>query len=663
MNRTPKPLTALLLAKLARSAIALGTIGALLVGLSRPALATPSPAAPAPTSHPAGPSNPDELTAFLDTFVPAQLEREHIVGAAVAVVKDGELLAARGYGYADLERRTPVIADQTLFATGSSGKLFTWAAVLQQVEQGRLDLDADVNTYLGDLEPRVPATFPERVTLRHLLSHTAGFDNLPGIFARRPEELVSAELYMAGHMPARVRPPGELTAYSNYGTSLAGVLVKEITHTPIERYLEQELFAPLQMQSTTLRQPLPAELAARAATGYTYAGGAFRVAPTYYVRIPAAGASYSTVTDMARFLSALLQDGRLGEARIFGEATGRQMRQQLFTHDPLVSGMAYGLAEAMLNGQRVLKHNGVIPTSFNSIIALFPEHGVGLYASYNSNGTFAHGEHLLQAFVDHYYPAEPVAPAMLPEARQAAAGMAGTYRASNAFAASFAKLTALIPGSGYDDIRLIAAPDGSVTTVGLGPEPLRWVPVAPDVLRLADGRLDSYGDLVFHRDVAGRPARLFIQNNPFRAYERVPWYETGGFSLGLLGACSVVFLSAALGWPIGALFRRRAVTPAAARAVSWMAGGAAALALLFLPATLLTVPEAISFGATPGLRAALALPVLSAALLAGSALVALRAWPRLSWGRVRRGHYLLVVLAGLAYLWLLQTWNLLGLPL
>lgn len=660
MTRSPKPLTALL--------IALGAIGTLLVGQACSTMAASTPAAPASGSpvlapRPGGPRDPQEVAAFLDAFVQEQLDREHSVGAAVAVVKDGELLAARGYGYADLERRTPVIPEKTLFATGSSGKLFTWAAVLQLVEQGRLDLDADVNAYLGSLEPRVPATFPEPVTLRHLLSHTAGFDNQPGIFARRPEELVSAELYMVGHMPARVRAPGELAAYSNYGTSLAGVLVEEVTHTPIERYLEQQLFAPLGMDSTTLRQPLPDALAARAATGYTYADGAFQVAPPHYVRLTAAGASYSTVTDVARFLRALLQDGRFGEAQIFSEATGRQLRQQLFAHDPRVSGMAYGLAEATLNGQHVLKHNGVIPTSFNSIVALLPEHGVGLYASYNSNGTFAHGEHLLQAFLNHYYPAEPAVPAPLPEARQVAGQMAGTYRASNAFAASFAKLTALIPGSGYDDIQLVAALDGSVTTIGLGPEPLRWTPVAPDVLRLADGRQDSYGDLVFHADAAGKPSRLFIQNNPFRAYERVPWYESGGFSVGLLGACSVVFLSALLGWPLMALRRRKAPTPSAARAVSWLAGGAAALSLLFLPAVLVTVPEAISFGATPGLRGALTLPPLAGALLAGSALIALRAWPRLGWGRVRRGHYLLVALAGLAYLWLLHSWNLLGLQL
>jgi CubicO group peptidase (beta-lactamase class C family) len=662
MTRTLKPRAAIL--------IALGGICALLVGLARPAVAAPAAEvrrseAPALAPRPGGPSDPDELTEFLDTFVPAQLEQEHIVGAAVAVVRDGELLAARGYGYADLERRTPVIPDQTLFATGSSGKLFTWAAVLQLAEQGRLDLDADVNTYLGSLEPRVPATFPEPVTLRHLLSHTAGFDNLAGIFAHRPEELVSAELYMAGHMPARVRPPGELAAYSNYGTSLAGVLVEEVTHTPIELYLEQRLFAPLGMGSTTLRQPLPAELAARAATGYTYTDGDFQVAPAHYVRIPAAGASYSTATDMARFLAALLQDGRLGEARIFQEATGRQLRQRLFAHDPRVSGMAYGIAEATLNGQRVLKHNGVIPTSFNSIVALLPEHGVGIYASYNSNGVFAHGEHLLQAFLNHYYPAEPVAPAPLPEAREVAALMAGTYRPSNTFAASFAKLAALLPGT-YSDIQLVAMPDGSVSAFGLGPEPLRWVAVAPDVLRLADGRQDSYGDLVFQADEGGRFARLFIQNNAFRAYERVPWYETGGFGAGLLGACGLVFLSAALGWPLAALLRRKALlspTPRVARAIGWLAGAAAALALLFPPAALLTMPEAISFGATPGLRAALTMPLLAGALLAGSALTALRAWPRLGWGRARGGHYLLVALAGLAYLWLLHIWNLLGFQL
>lgn len=618
--------------------------------------------APAATGPAIGPRDPAEVAQFLDDFFSTQLAQEHIAGAAVVVVRDGAVLAATGYGYADVARHVPVDAERTVFATGSTGKLFTWIAVMQQVEQGRLDLDTDVNRYLRELDPRVPATDAAPVTLRHLLSHTAGFDNLPGIFTHNERELVSAGLYLRAHTPPRVRPPGELAAYSNYGAALAGYLVETTLHQPFALYAEEQILTPLAMHSTTLRQPLPAELAARASLGYRYAGGALQAVPDGFIRLPAAGESHATAADMGHLLIALLQHGRYGEARILREATGRQMYEQLFTHDPRVNGMAYGMAEVTLNGQRMLKHNGVVPDSFNSILALLPEQGVGIYASYNSNGTFAYGEQLLQAFVNHYYPVTPVAPAPLPEARAVAERMAGTYRAGNSFATSFAKLMAVLPGSSYADVRLTAEADGSVTSTGLGARPVRWVPIAPDVLRLADGRQDSYGDLVFGADGRGQPNRLFVQNNPFRGYERVPWYATGDFSLAVLGMCMVAFLSAVVGWPVAALLRRRATpSPRPVRHIRWLLGLAAVLCLLFLPAFALSVPEGISTGPTLALRAALCLPLLAGAMLAAAGLLAIRAWQTSPWGRLARAHMLLVLLAGGGYLWLLHGWNLLGL--
>lgn len=415
------------------------------------------------------------------------------------------------------------------------------------------------------------------------------------------------------------------------------------------------------MDSTTLRQPLPAALAERASPGYRYADGTLMVVPEGYIRLEGAGESHATAADMGHLLIALLQHGQYGAARLFGEATGRQMLAQLFTHDPRVSGMGYGLAEATLNGQRVLKHNGVVPASFNSILALLPEQGVGIYASYNSNGTFAHGEQLLQAFLDHYYPSSSRAPTPLPDARAVAARMAGTYRASNSFATSYAKLMAVLPGSGYTDVTLTAGADGSVTSAGLGPQPLRWVPVAPDVLRRADGRQDTSGDLVFGADEGGRLTRLYMQNNPFRAYERVPWYATGAVSLGVLTASSVILLSALIGWPLAALLRRRAgPAPRAVRQVGILLGLVATLCLLFLPAFALSVPAAISVGPTLALRAALWLPLLAAPLLVAAGWLTVRGWQTTGWGVLARAYAVLVLLAGLSYLWLLWNWNLLG---
>ena len=160
--------------------------------------------APRTTCHqPASLTDPAELEGFFDDVVARQLAENHIPGASLAVVKEGRVFLANGYGYANLERRTPVVADQTLVRVGSIAKLFTWTAVMQLVEQGKLDLNADVNTYLADVP--IPATYPAPITLAHLLTHTAGFeDRQLGITVARAADLVPLGTYLADAMPARV---------------------------------------------------------------------------------------------------------------------------------------------------------------------------------------------------------------------------------------------------------------------------------------------------------------------------------------------------------------------------------------------------------------------------------------------------------------------------
>jgi CubicO group peptidase (beta-lactamase class C family) len=172
------------------------------------------------------------------------------------VVKDGEVLFARGYGKADIAKDEPVVADETLFPMASLSKLFTATAVMQLAEEGKLDLNEDVNVYLDDVE--VPDTYPGRpVTLRHLLTHTAGFeDRFTGSVARDASDLDLGE-HLSKGMPARVRPPGEVMAYSNYGIALAGHVVEEASGVSFERYIEQNVLGPLGMESTTFAQPPP----------------------------------------------------------------------------------------------------------------------------------------------------------------------------------------------------------------------------------------------------------------------------------------------------------------------------------------------------------------------------------------------------------------------
>src|SRR5215204_3135767 len=159
---------------------------------------------PTTSSQQQGPTDRAEMEAFMDEELAKEMEKHHIAGAAVSVVKDGELFFAKGYGDADLENGIPVDPKRTNFRIGSLAKLFTWTAVMQLAKQGKLDLDADINTYL---DFRIPDTYPQPITLKHLMTHTAGFeDRYFERLAWDPDDMLPPREWLVSHMPARVRP-------------------------------------------------------------------------------------------------------------------------------------------------------------------------------------------------------------------------------------------------------------------------------------------------------------------------------------------------------------------------------------------------------------------------------------------------------------------------
>ncbi|MGH9368955.1 MAG: serine hydrolase domain-containing protein, partial [Thermoanaerobaculia bacterium] len=193
-----------------------------------------SAAAPHPTASAAA-SAPREMTAadveaFLEGLVPTQLAREDIAGAVVVVVKDGKVLFGKGYGFADVEKRRPVSVEETLFRPGSTSKLFTWTAVMQLYEQGKLDLDRDVNGYL---DFKIPEAFGKPITLRDILTHTPGFeDYAKDLFVSEASQIKPLGAYLASHLPRRIFAPGTTPAYSNYATALAGYVVERVSGKP-----------------------------------------------------------------------------------------------------------------------------------------------------------------------------------------------------------------------------------------------------------------------------------------------------------------------------------------------------------------------------------------------------------------------------------------------
>ena len=331
----------------------------------------------------AGAMNPQELEAFVDGLMHAYLDDLQIAGGVVAVVKDGQLYFSKGYGYSDVEEKTEVSPNTTLFRIGSVSKLFVWTSVMQLAEAGKLDLNADINTYLRDFQ--IPKRYDQPITMADLMTHTPGFEDNPiALFAKSPDKLEPLGDLLARTIPRRVRPPHEVASYSNYGTALAGHIIEEISGLSFDEYVEANIFEPLDMAHTTFRQPLPEGMAADMSKGYRFERR-FIEEPFEYVPIAPAGAVSSTADDMANFMIAHLQYGRFGERRILEEDTARLMQSDLFQHSPGVSPMAHGFMVFDMNNQRVVGHGGDT-LWFHTILAMLPEHNLGFFASFNSAG-------------------------------------------------------------------------------------------------------------------------------------------------------------------------------------------------------------------------------------------------------------------------------------
>src|SRR5205814_3042858 len=262
--------------------------------------------APAVAASARGVRDRCELAAFLDGVMAANLRDKHVAGATVAVVKDGALFYANGYGYSDVAHRAAVNPERTLLRIGSTSKLFTWTAVMQLVEQGKLDLDADVNRYI---DFKIPATYPQPIMLRHIMTHTPGFEeDGRDLITDDTTRMIPLGRWLATHIPGRVRPPGTYSSYSNYATALAGYVVQRVSGESYDDYIDRHILTPLGMTQTTTRQPLPAPLRGDMSRGYTWGGGSFAPQKYEIVNAAPAGSVASSATDMAKFMIAHLND-------------------------------------------------------------------------------------------------------------------------------------------------------------------------------------------------------------------------------------------------------------------------------------------------------------------------------------------------------------------
>ena len=358
------------------------------------------PPVPAPAQTGVHEMTAADVEAFLDGLVPLQIKQSDIAGATISVVKDGKLLFAKGYGYADVKNKKPVSPQDTLFRPGSISKLFTWTAIMQLYEQGKLDLDRDINEYL---DYKIPDAFGKPITLKNVMTHTPGFEEQIKDLITQNSGAPNLGQYLKTHIPARIYPPGTVPAYSNYATSVAGYIVERVSGRPFDEYVAENIFKPLNMTHSTFTQPLPSNLAPLMSNGYRLGSGDAQ--PFEIVNPYPAGSLSSSATDIAQFMIAHLQDGQLGNAQILKPETARLMHSRLFALDDAMNAMCYGFYEESRNGHRIIGHGGDT-VFFHSDLHLVLDQKVGFFVSYNSagRGDSPGRTNLWQAFLDRYYP-------------------------------------------------------------------------------------------------------------------------------------------------------------------------------------------------------------------------------------------------------------------
>lgn len=612
-------------------------------------------------------NNPVELEAFIDGVIYSQMDEHNIVGVTLAVVQDGEIILSKGYGYANRENRISVNPADTLFRPGSTSKLFTWTAVMQLVEQGLIDLDADINEYLDfeipdKLYGSRSSTTPEPVTMAHLLTHTPGFeDQGADLFVLSAEEMQTLEDYLKNNIPARVFFPGEVMAYSNYGTALAGYIVELVSGIPFAEYIERNIYDPLDMRNSTFRQPLPDNLAPNMANGYNFYMGNYYKGSFEYISALPAGSKSSTAEDMAKFMIAHLQNGRYGEQRILQESTALEMHRQQFTHHPLQDGMTYGFIEQSINGRRVINHGGNT-FLFATGCYLLLEENVGLFVSYNG-GTGLERESLFTAFMDRYYPAPAEVPLVPPEgSKERTAAFVGEYTPNRANFTTIEKLLAIISSVS------VGVDEEGYLLVNLLGYPQQFIEIEPGVYdsRYTEGTL-VINRIVFVPDSEGR--MMMCAEGPVFTATIAPWYGSGTIMGLLIGVNLVLILTAIAGWIYAAVGRQlrkeKRYTPKVALAARLAAIVYGILIILLLSGLVGVVSDIDPAYSVPkifmedseALSSLLVVPYLLAFAVSAMLAFTILAWFNKFWTVGGRIHYALITLSCLGFIWVMLYSN------
>lgn len=610
--------------------------------------------------------NTIELQAFIDSLIQQKMEEHHIPGVQFILVKDGEVFFAKGYGYADLENKIPVDPERTLYRICSIAKVVTGTAVMQLVEQGKIDLNKDINDYLSLF--KVKNKFPQPVTMNHLLTHTAGFDDMYlKKVGRTPEEQMPLGEFLAKRLPPVITPPGEISTYSNLGNALAGYLVEVISQQDFADYAAEHIFKPLEMTRSSFR--LPDSLAPDLVNGYFYKNGKYQNMPFDYLNDYPAGQMVSTATDMAKFMIAHLQNGRYKDRQILKESTIKQMHSPQFKHHLKLHGdMGHTFAIGAVQGHRLLEHNGGYIGAATRLW-LLPDLNIGIYVACNTMNSQLNYD-VTNQLAERYFPkikkdttTFPIE--NLPPYDADVDRFVGTYRFTRYTHRSMTK-TGVLFGMIAPELSIWQNDEGMILMKDWHGKPRRMIQVEPLLFQSID---DDYY-CAFRQNNDGKITHLFTHGTT--AFEKVPWYYTLPFQRTFFFACFAILLLAALKIAIQFVIRKikkkkvaRTVIQNRLHWLTWLSSFTLLFYLLAFGVTLLLIPEqealvGFGYGLPKVISLIQVIPFVGIIFLLVMLFYLIKSWAKQDVGIFKKILYSLVILAGIGFIWFLNYWNLLG---
>ncbi|MEU6861385.1 serine hydrolase domain-containing protein [Glycomyces sp. NPDC046736] len=589
---------------------------------------------------------PAPVAELIDARMAEFLEDIELPGATAALVVDGEAVLTEAYGEAVVDG-APFEAD-TAYYTGSIAKLFTTASALQLVHEGALDLDADVNDTLTGFA--IPDTYPgEPITLRHLLTHSSGFeDGILGWSRWAPEDMPTLAEFAEEAVPERRREPGAVVTYNNYDMVLAGVLIEEASGQSYEDYVAEHVFAPLGMEDSEVVRAEPAK-GAEVAEGYRYAEGQIPTAGRLSPGTPSGPGVLTSVEDMSRFMIAVIE-----RDPALGEGVAEQMTTRQFGPDDRMPGMGFSFEEFAGANEGVWFKGGDVPGYHNAMV-LVPEQGIGFYLGYNGDGP-ADGdvEDDASAILDDVLTelgALPDPPTLAPVEVGDLDRYTGEYVSTRTSNSDFTELIRV-----FDPVT-VRAEQGELVTTGLSSEERHWVPVGEDLFQERDGT----ATIAFTAD-----GLMLSSESPTRAYTPVPWYDSAPIHLAGLAFGALILVVGFLTLTIRAivkLFRRGDRNPAlrtATAVLAWLLAGTA-LGMLTLMMTLMTDMNLMNqhlSTASAELTTVAALSIGTVGLTLLTTLTFIITATKRQWTKATAASYTLMLLAALAFSAVLITLNL-----